>query len=131
MQSPTDRPGSIYLMPPERPLDQMGGFSPLTGDPLAHYLSDWIIDSSRSDNLRKLDASGAPERHLFVVVPGFSSGSFAVSDLLISPSAPLPVVPPALPEQITHVWAASTWDSGDGFRWSPGAGWQRFVKVDP
>jgi hypothetical protein len=118
-------------MPPERPLEQMGGISPSTGDPMARWLREWITDPPRADNLRKLAGSGAPERHLFAVVPGFNSGSFAVSDLLISPGAPLPTVPPVLPEEITHVWAASTWDSGDGVRWSPGAGWERFSKTEP
>lgn len=130
-QGPTARPGSIYIMPPERPLNEMGGFSPSTGDPLARWLSEWITDASRTDNLRKLAGSGAPERHLFVIVPGFHSGSFAVTDLLWSPGAPLPTAPPVLPEEITHAWAASTWESGDGFRWSPDTGWQRFTKVAP
>lgn len=131
LQGPTEHPGSIYFLPPERPLEQMGGFSPGTGDPLARWLSEWIPDASRTDNLRKLANSGASERHLFVLVTSFDSGSFAVSDLLISPNAPLPTIPPTLPGEITHVWAASTWDSGDGFRWSPDARWERFIKVKP
>jgi hypothetical protein len=129
-QVPTERPGSIYVMPPERPLEQMGGCSPFTGDPLARWLSEWVSTPSRTDNVRKLKRSGAPERHLFILVSGFDSGSFAVSDLLIAPDAPLPTIPPTLPAEITHVWAASTWDSGDGFRWSTDAGWERFVKVE-
>jgi hypothetical protein len=114
VQVSTERPGSIYVMPPERPLPQMGGYSPATSDPLAHWLSEWVSDPSRADNLRKLERSDAPERHLFILVPGFNSGSFAVSDLLIAPDAPLPTIPPVLPAEITHAWAASTWDSGDG-----------------
>jgi len=131
LQGPTEHPGSIYVMPPERPLDQMSGYSPATGDPLARWLSEWVSNPSRADNLWKLERSGAPERHLFVLVPGFDSGSFAVSDLLITPDAPLPTIPPVLPAEITHVWAASTWDSGDGFRWSPDKAWERFAKVEP
>jgi hypothetical protein len=70
LQGPTEHPGSIYIMPPERPLEQMGGSSPGTGDPLARWLSEWIPDASRTDNLWKQERSGAPERHLFVPVVG-------------------------------------------------------------
>ncbi len=130
LQGTTDHPGSIYVMPPDR-LSRMGGYSPITGDPLARWLSEWIPDPSRTDNLRKLASSGASERHLFVLLPGFNAAPFAVNDLLIAPNAPLPVIPPTLPSEITHVWTMSTWSSGDGFWWSPGTGWARFAKVAP
>lgn len=130
VQTPTDYAGSIYIMPPER-LSQTGGYSPNTGDPLAHWLSRWIPDPSRADNLRKLARSDAPERHLFVLLPGFNPAPFAVNDLLIAPNAPLPTIPPTLPSEITHVWTMSTWSSGGGFRWSSGTNWARFTKVAP
>lgn len=128
MQGGTDRPGSIYIMPPQR-LERMGGARPINGDPLATWLSDWVPDPSRADNLRKLADSGVLERHLFVLVPGFNSAPFAVNDLLMAPGSPLPTIPPILPVEVTHVWTASTWDTGDGFRWSPDTGWTQFVKV--
>jgi hypothetical protein len=131
LQAPTDHPGSIYVMPPEKLLEEMGGYSPVTGDPLATWLSAWIAEPSRADNLRKLAGSGARERHLFVLLPGFNRAPFAVNDLLIAPGAPLPTMPPNLPSAVTHVWTMSTWDTGDGFRWSPGNGWTRFAKVVP
>ena len=95
-QATTGYPGSIYVMPPER-LAQMGGFSPVTGDPLARWLSEWIPDPSRADNLRKLARSGAPERHRFVLLPGFNPAPFAVNDLLIAPNAPSPRSRPPSP----------------------------------
>ena len=58
-QGPTAHPGSIYVMPPDKPLEEMGGFSPVNGDPLAKWLSEWIVESSREDNLRKLADSGS------------------------------------------------------------------------
>jgi hypothetical protein len=129
-QVATDYPGSIYVMPPES-LSQMGGYSPVTGDPLAQWLSEWISDPSRGDNLRKLARSGASERHLFVLAPGFNPAPFGVNDLLIAPDSPLPTIQPALPAEITHLWTMSTWSSGDGFRWSPETGWAHFVKIAP
>jgi hypothetical protein len=130
-QASTAHPGSIYVMPPEKPLEELGGFSPVTGDPLAVWLSGWIVEPSRSDNIRKLATSDARERHLFVLVPGFNRAPFAVNDLLMVPGAPLPAVAPTLPSGVTHIWAMSTWSTGDGFRWSPDSGWTRFVKVEP
>ena len=130
-QGPTAHPGSIYVMPPDKPLEEVGGFSPVNGDPLAKWLSEWIVESSREDNLRKLADSGAGERHLFVLLPGFNRAPFAVNDLLMEPSAPLPAIPPSLPAAVTHIWTMSMWDSGNGFRWAPDTSWTRFVKVEP
>ena len=131
VQSATDRKGSIYVMPPEGTLEQMGGYAPPTGDPLAMWLGDWTNDPSRSDNVHKLQCADATERHLFILVPGFTAAPFAVIDLLFSPGAPVPTIPPPLPAGVTHVWVMSTWDSGDGFRWSPDTGWTRFTKLAP
>jgi hypothetical protein len=131
LQSPTDRPGSIYVMPPEGSPDQMGGYSPPTGDPLAEWLGEWPANPKRADNVHKLASADVDERHIFVVVPGFPSVPFAVNDLLMAPGAPLPTIPPDLPTGITHVWTMSIWDSGDGFRWSPDGAWARFDKVPP
>ena len=128
-QSQTDRPGSIYVVPPEDSPDQMGGYSPPTGDPLAKWLGEWLADPERADYIHKLVSADADEQHIFVIVPGFLSAPFAVNDLLLAPEAPLPMIPPDLPTGMTHVWTMSTWDSGDGFRWSPAGGWTRFNKV--
>jgi hypothetical protein len=131
VQSPTDQEGSIYVMPPEDSSEPMGGFAPLTGDPLAVWLGDWTNEPSRSDNVRKLQYSGAVWRHLFILVRGFAAAPFAVIDLLISPGAPIATIWPVLPSGVTDVWVMSTWDSGDGFRWSEQTGWTRFTKLPP
>ncbi len=131
VQSATDRKGSIYVMPPEGTREQMGGYSPSTGDPLAVWLGDWTNESRRSDNIHKLRSADATERHLFILVPGFTGAPFAVNDLLISSHAPIPTISPVLPAGVTDVWVMSSWDSGDGFRWSPDAGWRRFRKLAP
>jgi hypothetical protein len=131
VQSPTDRKGSIYVMPPEGSVEQMGGYAPLTGDPLAGWLTAWTNEPKRSDNVSKLQAADVTERHIFIFVPGFTGAPFAVNELLISPEAPIPAIPPVLPNGVTDVWVMSTWDSGDGFRWSSGSGWTRFTKLPP
>lgn len=131
VQTATDRKGSIYVMPPDGKVEQMGGCAPSTGNPLAAWLGDWTNKPSRSDNVRKLRNADATERHLFILVPGFTAAPFAVIDLLFSPEAPIPAIPPVLPAGVTDVWVMSTWASGDGFRWSPGMGWRRFTKLPP
>jgi hypothetical protein len=128
IQSSTDFPGSIYV-DLDFPLDQIAGFTADTGDALAAWLGDFLHDDSRADLRQKLARSGAAERHAFVIVSSLSGLSFAVTGLLIASDAPLPLVAPRLPPEVTDVWAASTWDSGVGFRWSSGAQrWQRFEK---
>jgi len=131
VQSPTDRKGSIYVVPPEASREPVGGYAPLTSDPLAIWLGEWTSEPIRADNISKLLNAGIAERHLFIVVRSITTVPFAVTDLLISLGAPLPTVPPALPAGISDVWVMSSWDTGDGFRWSSEIGWARFTKVPP
>jgi hypothetical protein len=127
-QNNTKFPGSIYVQP-DLPVDQVAGFMSDTGDALAVWLGDFLHDDSRADLRQKLARSGAAERHAFVIVSGLSGVSFSVTGLLIANDAPLPLVAPSLPPEVTDVWAASTWDSGVGFRWSSVAQrWQKFAK---
>ena len=122
--------GRVFVIAEAAP-ERMGGYSPDTGDHLATWLGEWLAEPSRSDNVRKLAASGAGEQHIFVLVSGFTA-PFAVTDLLATANAPLPTIPPDLPPGITHVWAMSMWtDWGDGFRWSLDGAWSRFMKVRP
>jgi hypothetical protein len=126
--SATDFPGSIYCtisLPPER----SGGWVADTGDAFAHWVSQWLAETRQADNLRKLRISGADERHLFLLMPGYTSAPFDAFDPLMRPNGPLPTVAPVLPEEVTHLWAMSTWSSGDGFAWSPRTGWSRFRKI--
>ncbi|MEV0386024.1 hypothetical protein [Nonomuraea sp. NPDC050643] len=126
-QGGTDFPGSVYFTI-DLPLDKAGGFVADTGDALALWLGDWLREPRQADVLKKLAASSAPRRHAFILFPGFTTAPFEVADLLMRQSAPLPTVAPNLPTEVTDVWAVSTWDSGDGFRWSETDGWMRFAK---
>jgi hypothetical protein len=126
-QSATSVPGRIYFSI-KLPIERMAGFVARTGDVLAEWVSEWVVRPDQADNLQKLRESGLAERHLFVVMPGFTTAPFSVVDLLTRDNAPLPTVPPKLPAEVTHLWILSLWNVGDGFRWSPDGGWSRFDK---
>ena len=120
-------PGSIYVTI-ERSPHQTGGIVSVTGNGLTRWFNEWIQEPGQAHNVAKLLAAKAPERHLFVILPGFTTAPFSASELLMRSNAPLPTEAPTLPAGITHVWLMSTWDSGDVFHWSPN-GWRRFQKV--
>jgi hypothetical protein len=128
--SETAFPGSVYLTI-EQPLDQRAGYVSQTGNALPTWLGDFLHSPAQADVLAKLARSGAAERHAFVLVASFTTASFAVVDLLIRRDAPLPIVPPELPNEVTDIWVASTWSNGLGFRWSPRSGWLTFDKKWP
>ncbi len=127
-QSATGFPGSIYITVVQ-PNEQRGGFVPDSGDALAEWIGGFLGDARRRDVLQKLAATGAEDRHAFVLVPGFSTAPFEVIDLTMRDGAPAPRVDPELPPAVTDVWVASSWLSGHCFHWSHGSGWQRFEKV--
>ena len=126
-QGGTEFPGSIYIsldLPPER----TGGWVADTGNALAEWLGTFLGEPRQEDVRRKLARSGAAETHAFVLVPALSLAPFTVIDLLIRDDAPLPMIDPRLPIEVTDVWAVSSWSSGVGFRWSQTGGWWRFDK---
>ena len=127
-QGTTSFPGSIYVTI-DLPADRVGGFVAPTGDALSIWVGEWLTRPDQGHNLDKLRTSIAPERHMFLILPGFAEAPFSVSDLLIRADAPSPSTPPALPAGITGVWIVSTWSSGHGHRWSPATGWTRFNKL--
>lgn len=129
-QSGTDYPGSIYITL-ELSAERSGGFVADTGDALASWVGDFLHEPKQRDVRDKLASSGAQERHAFIYLPGFTTAPFPASDLLLRDGAPLPHSEPRLPGEISHVWAVSTWSSGDGMRWSPEAAWERFAKTVP
>jgi hypothetical protein len=80
-----------------QPSERTGGTVPETGDALARWIGDWLRETRRADNLRKLTRSGLPERHAFVIVTGFATAPLPVVDLLMRPAAPAPTIPPGWP----------------------------------
>ena len=125
---PSSFPGSVYRIVHQN-IDKTAGYVADTGDALAVWLADWLTQPGQRDNLVKLANSGADERHIFVVFPSYADAPFTAADLLMRQDAPLPVAAPALPAEITHVWAASVWGAGPGMWWAPDTGWSHFDKL--
>lgn len=128
-QSGTDFPGSVYFTV-ERAPEFTGGAVPDTGDELLAWFEDWVTHSEHEHNLEKLRRSGRSERHLFVLLPGFTTAPFTASDPLMRHDGPLPSLAPTLPTGLTHVWLMSTWTTGAIFHWNTEC-WQRFAKARP
>jgi hypothetical protein len=127
-QSETDFPGSIYVFP-ELPIDRIAGFVGDTGDPLAGWLGAFLSEPKLADVRMKLAESNADETHAFVVVPGFTPAPFTVVYVLTRGDVSIPTFDPVLPDEVSHVWAASEWATGAGFGWSPDKGWFTFNKI--
>ncbi len=129
-QYETNYPGAVYLAVDQDP-ERTGGMSPTDGRPLLDWLSGWLAQPDKADNLAKLGASNADERHLFLILPSFADAPFGVVDLLTRDDSPLPNTDPDLPPDVTHLWMLSTWNfSSTGIRWSPDHGWSRFAKAE-
>ncbi len=126
-QSATDFPGSVYLML-ERPHVRSGGVRPTSGEPLRIWLEEYLAGDKCADVRTKLVTTERSQHHVFVYLPMMNIAPFGAYDVLCQHVAPLPTQAPALPEEITHVWAASTLTIGEGLRWDPAAGWLRFPK---
>lgn len=125
IQSGTDFPGSVYFT-----IDEPQA---LFSDPqaLVSWASDYFCGPLTQDVRQKLAASGAPERHVFVLLPGFTLAPAEAVDVLLQDPPVLPSSPLSLPAEFTHAWLASTWSFGHGLRWSEGARWTSFSKLQP
>jgi hypothetical protein len=125
-QSDTDFRGSIYVTL-QRDSERTGAV-PTTGDGLVNWFNTWVQDDAQRHSLDKLRAAERPERHLCVLLPGFTTAPFSASDVLMRPDGPLPKLAPTLPRGISDVWLMSMWSTGDLFRFGPD-GWSRSQKV--
>lgn len=124
-QGGTDHTGSIYLTI-SRDLAQIGGVVDPTGAAVAQWVSAFLAEQQQADVLAKLARSGAEERHVFILLPGFSTAPFGVVHMLMREDESVPAEAPTLPPEVTDVWLVSLWDVGRGLRWSPDRGWERF-----
>jgi hypothetical protein len=117
----TNYPGSVYVEL-DQPLERKAGFVAETGDAIAEWIGGYL-QSERASDLAKLARSGAPERHAFVLVPMFTTERFAISELVMWSEARLPLTPPRLPVEVTHVWVVGMAYGVAGFYWAPDTGW--------
>jgi hypothetical protein len=51
-----------------------------------------------------------------------------VQYVLLKNEPPVPMIAPDRPEEVTHVWLCSTFDTPTGLRWSPAGEWRYFDK---
>jgi hypothetical protein len=122
-QSGSDFPGSVYFT-----FEADAAFLS-DAELIATWVGEFLAGPKTEDVRRKLAASGADERHAFVLLPPFTHAPEEAVGILVQAGPALPQVAPALPVEITHVWIASTWSVGHGLRWSPDGGWALFSKL--
>ena len=125
----TGTPGSVSVVVGFLPA-QSGGAAPQAADGVAAWVGGWLGADHQRDNRAKLARSGAPERHMAVLIAGYSPAPFDVVYALAGDTVAVLTVDPALPSEKTHCWVLSTWNSGQGFRWAP-SGWSTFSKLQP
>lgn len=112
----------------EQPPERSSGIVDQSGGGLVSWIGGFLHEEHQADVLKKLMSSGAAERHAFIILPGFNTAPFDVSYALMADAAPRPTASPELPDEVTHVWLASTWTSGQGLRWDRPSGWAAFDK---
>jgi hypothetical protein len=105
------------------PDEQDGGMVPSDANVLVAWLDQWINSPAQAHNATKLANSGARDRHLFVLFPGFSSAPFEVTACLMWGDVQVPTSPPRLPLGVTHLWAMTGWNAGRILQWAPTPGW--------
>jgi len=127
-QGETDFHGSIYPTVESHP---EAPDAPAANASVPLWVAEFLGSSNRADVRTKLRRSRALERHAFLIVPTFATAPRAVQYFLMSAESVVPDESPNLPHEVTHVWVASTWRMGHGFRWGPNDGWSTFSKDSP
>lgn len=126
-QGGTEYPGSIYVTI-EDDVDRRAGWISSSPNVTSRWIGEFLASAELNDVRSKLRRADADQRHAFVILPGFTTAPFGVTNLLMGYGG-APLEDPELPEPITHAWMVSTWSVGTGWRWSPGEGWLPFEKL--
>jgi len=104
-------------------MEGIGGAVDSLGVAVPGLVGEFLRDSARRDVLRKLQRSGAADRHAFVLV-GFAGAPWSVESYLTGDLDQLPVEGPDLPPPATGVWMVSVFGQR-GLRWG-GRAWRIF-----
>ncbi|MBF6238711.1 hypothetical protein IU474_16805 [Nocardia otitidiscaviarum] len=96
--------------------------APIGPKAVVDELEQWLTGESTRDLREKLSADGAAERHAFVWVD--ASSAYGAWRALREEA--LPILPPQLPPEVTHVWVTNGYA---GWFWSP-LGWSRLSCVE-
>lgn len=110
--------GKVYLGMPGT-----GGAVDDLGRAVPAWVGEFLRDPSKQDVLRKLQRSGAPDRHAFIIV-SLMGTPWAVELYLIGDLNHLPSQAPDLPPPVTGVWIVPGMGQ-KGIRWD-GNSWQFF-----
>jgi len=101
----------------------IGGAVDEQGSAVPEWVGEFLCDSARQDVLSKLQLSGAPNRHAFLIVT-FAGAPWPVESYLTGELSHLPSQAPDLPPPVTGVWVVYGM-SRRGLRWD-GDAWQLF-----
>ncbi len=98
-----------------------GGPAQLDLDRVVQWCSEFLASPAIADVRDKLAATGAPQRHAFILVT--MSSEWAVHHALgIGAHGVLPNRPPVLPPEITHVWLLGIEGADRCIAWLPELG---------
>ena len=102
------------------------GPAAVSWEPVLDWISATLSSPQFKDNRRKLAATGAHERHMFIGATFTSPGE--VFFALKLPDQSLPQVPPSLPHEMTHLWLVNAIAAERVLAWFPDRGWIEVIR---
>lgn len=93
-----------------------------SGEDLAHWIENFLMQNDKADVIKKLRNSNAKERHVFIPI-AFNGAPMNVEYYFIQDERPIPNLTPNLPNPVTGVWILGM--HGKGIRYTNGK-WSLF-----
>ena len=93
-----------------------------SGEDLANWVENFLMQDSQADVIQKLKSSNAKERHVFIPIV-FNGAPLNVEYYFTQDEMPIPALTPNLPNPITGVWLLG--ETGKGIRYTNGK-WSLF-----